>query len=371
MPDVLILGLGPAGRALAHRCAAAGLSVTAVDPHPDRTWTATYGAWADELPTWLDPSVIAARIDRPAVHTGIAQVLTRSYVVFDSPALQSSLSLASVRVVTGRADSVGQRLVTLRDGSELPARVVVDARGLIGQTGLPEQTAYGLVIDAAAAAPALQGQQAWFMDWREDYLDGASDPASPRSFLYAVPLSPDRVLLEETCLAGLPAMEVGELQNRLRTRLRNRGVALAGDEPAEIVRFPLRPSAKPSPDDYGARSGMAHPATGYSVASALAWADSAVGAIASGQRVSTALWPRGSGAVQRLRLRGLSALMALPPADLPRFFAAFFALPASRQQDYLSNRVSVTATAAAMAGVFARLPTGTKARVALSMIRRR
>lgn len=371
-PDVIVVGLGPAGRALAHRCRAAGLAVTAVDPHPDRPWAATYGAWSDELPDWLDPSAIAAAADSPAVHTAKVRRLRRRYVVFDSPELQRSLSLEGVRVLTARADEVVERRVTLRDGAVLTAPVVVDARGLIGQKGLPEQTAYGLVVSAAAAAPALQGQQAWFMDWRQDHHDPGR-PDGPRdarpSFLYAVPLADDRVLLEETCLAGQPAIEVRELQRRLRSRLRNRGVPLTGDEVVEIVRFPLHPRGKPGQDAFGARSGMAHPATGYSVAAALAWADAATAAIGRGDRVGSALWPRGSGTVRALRIRGLAALQALPPADLPVFFDAFFKLPERRQRDFLSNRTSITAAAVAMMRVFVGLPPRLQARVAVETAR--
>ena len=39
--DVAVVGLGPAGRALASRCAARGLSVLAVDPRPEAVWAPT------------------------------------------------------------------------------------------------------------------------------------------------------------------------------------------------------------------------------------------------------------------------------------------------------------------------------------------
>ncbi|WP_405416892.1 lycopene cyclase family protein [Pseudonocardia alni] len=48
--DVLVLGGGPAGRALAAACAEAGLRTTLADPAPERAWTATYCAWPEELP---------------------------------------------------------------------------------------------------------------------------------------------------------------------------------------------------------------------------------------------------------------------------------------------------------------------------------
>ena len=55
--DVLVVGAGPAGMALAAQCARRGLRTGLVDPAPQRPWTATYGMWADELPAGLPASV--------------------------------------------------------------------------------------------------------------------------------------------------------------------------------------------------------------------------------------------------------------------------------------------------------------------------
>ena len=123
--DLAVVGLGPAGRALAHRAATAGLGVVAVDPAPGRPWTPTYGAWADELPTWLGADVVAARVPAPTVWTRRATTLARPYVVLDNAALRTRLDLDAVRAVTGRAHRVTGRTVTLDD--EFLA--VTDGRG--------------------------------------------------------------------------------------------------------------------------------------------------------------------------------------------------------------------------------------------------
>ena len=86
--DLAVVGLGPAGRALAHRATAAGLDVVAVDPHPDRRWTPTYAAWCDELPGWLDGhAVAAARVEQPRVWTTREHVLARPYCVLENLSL--------------------------------------------------------------------------------------------------------------------------------------------------------------------------------------------------------------------------------------------------------------------------------------------
>lgn len=92
MFDVAIVGLGPAGRALASACASAGLRVLAVDPHPDAVWAPTFGMWADELGD-LPTTVVRARVDHPEIRGRAAHDLTRTYVILDNPALQAALPL--------------------------------------------------------------------------------------------------------------------------------------------------------------------------------------------------------------------------------------------------------------------------------------
>ena len=122
---------------------------------------------------------------------------------------------AGVTIERSRIDDAGLRALTRR------AHRVVDCRGARPGPGIPMQTAYGIVLPAADAAPALGGDPALFMDWRTDHDDDELGP----TFLYAIPVGPTRVLLEETCLAGDPAPAPAVLARRLRSRLLRRGVA--------------------------------------------------------------------------------------------------------------------------------------------------
>ncbi|MBL1076461.1 lycopene cyclase [Nocardia sp. 2] len=342
--------MGPAGRALAHRALAHGLSVTVIDPQPTRRWNATYGAWADELPGWLQSTAIAVDVARPVVWALDRAELDRRYVVFDTTRLQDSLDLTGARVVRDRVTAIappsrsGSTLdlpsVRLASGAVLPGGRIVDARGLQRSPALAEQTAFGVVVERTRCADS----DTLFMDWR---LDNGAAEDHPRSFLYAIPLDDDRMLFEETCLAGRPALGIGELQERLGHRLRSRGIELTGDEEIERVRFPVH-GGRPGVGTFGAAGGFTHPATGYSVAAALRLTD----AMVSGD----SLWPASARAVHRLRLAGLRALLALPPAQLPVFFDAFFALPVDRQRAYLSGRDDLRGTAAAMTALFRAVP---------------
>ncbi|MBA8794519.1 lycopene beta-cyclase [Friedmanniella endophytica] len=360
--QVVVLGLGPAGRSVAHRLATVGVPVVAVDPNPDRRWTPTYAAWEDELPDWLPPQVVATRTPRPHAWAGREHVLDRAYVVLDTVGLQKTLDVRAVDVVTATALRADAHTVELNTGETLTADLVLDARGSRPSTERAAQTAYGLVLPDERAAAA---SGPWFMDWRADH--GAGDGAPP-SFLYAVPLGEGRTLLEETCLVGRPALGLGELQRRLERRLAARGVSLDGTERVERVRFSVEPDpeaarpAREAPTDrpvpLGARAGLMHPATGYSVALGLRLADELAGAVAAGRDVWSVLWPARARQVQRLREIGLTTLLRLPHAGVEQFFAAFFALPLDRQRAYLSERTDPAGTLAAMARMARTLPPG-------------
>ncbi|WP_307828402.1 lycopene cyclase family protein [Antrihabitans sp. YC2-6] len=354
MTDVLVLGLGPAGRALAHRCAIAGLEVRAIDPHPNRRWTPTYAAWADELPEWLPDAAIATTV-RPHAFTTRRHSIARDYCVLSTPKLQAALSLNAVATVEGTVAEAARTQVTLADGTVFSADCVIDARGIGRSPGAAEQTAFGVVVPAETAAPALQGAPAWFMDWRGDH--GASPAATP-SFLYAVPLNENEVLLEETCLVGNPALTLRELETRLDARLAARGITRPSAARIERVHFPVAgpPQKRTAPTAFGSRGRLMHPGTGYSVAASLAAADDVAEALQSGRNPRRVLWPTKAHAVQGLRAAGLRTLLGLRPDQVAPFFATYFDLPIDLQRAYLSRRTDLLGSTKTMLRLFASFP---------------
>ncbi|MGA8044913.1 MAG: lycopene cyclase family protein, partial [Dermatophilaceae bacterium] len=169
--DLAVVGLGPAGRALASRAAAHGVSVLALDPRPDAVWTPTYGIWGDELGR-LPESVVRSRVRGPEIRARGRHPLQRDYLVLDNDALQHALPLDAVEVRRARLEDAD--LVDLLGPRPGQARVVVDARGarpegVVPHDPAPAQTAYGIVVSAADAAPALDGAAALLMDWRTDW----------------------------------------------------------------------------------------------------------------------------------------------------------------------------------------------------------
>lgn len=363
--DVAVVGLGPAGRSLASACAVRGLQVLAIDPAPDAVWRPTYGLWADEV-RGLPATVVRHAVTGPQIRASGVHSLDRTYVVLDNPATQAALPLDGAEIHAARLSDA--EVSALRS----EAGVVVDARGA-RPSGRgadrepdtePAQTAYGIVVPTAAAAPALQGAPALLMDWRTDWSPPTGgDPAGPATFLYAIPLDADHVLLEETCLAARPAYPITELKARLRRRLLARGVDPAViDDPVEreTVHIPLRGRNRPTPEGVwalGTAGRGGHLATGYSVAHALATADRVARLIADGEEVG-AIDPVGP--ADALREAGLRALLRLTVPGTLALFDAFGALPARQQQAYLARESSAGELAAAMWGMFTHLPARAK-----------
>lgn len=358
MVDVAVVGLGPAGRTLVSRLVARGASVLAVDPRPEAVWSPTYGVWAEDLG---DPpeGVVRSLVARPEILAHGRHVLPRRYAVLDNAALQRALPLDGAEVRTQRLTD-GEVVALRRE-----ADVVVDARGarpdgLRSTDPAPAQTAYGIVVPAAEAAPALDGAEGLIMDWRTDWAPpGSVPPQGPGSFLYAIPLGDGTVLLEETCLAAAPGLPIEELKRRLRRRLLARGMAASVvDDPVarEVVRIPMRGRGRKPPAGVlaaGTAGRGGNVVTGYSVTHSLLSADDLAARITRG-RVPRRVDPLdGSDA---LREAGLRALLRLDVGGTLDLFDAFGRLPGGRQRAFWSRETHAAGMAASMWGMFTRMP---------------
>lgn len=365
--DVVVVGAGPAGLALAAACAQLGLETGVLDPGPDRPWTATYGIWSRELPADLPGGVVAARAEGRAIAL-TERRLGWEYAVLDVPALQAHLTgqATGVRFHVGRAaGSPEPGVVALADGSHLRASVIVDAGGrwrpldrTPAQRGPAEQTAFGVILDAATAAPLVGAGEALFMDWRAEH----GETGWP-TFLYAVPLGGDQVLVEETSLARRPGLPLSTLRRRLHARLARYGIASPKGARTERVSFRVDHPRHRGPGvlGFGAAAPLIHPATGYSLAASLQLAPRVAEALAAHlpghpdralAAAQDVVWPRAAKVVHRIRRIGLEALLRLPPSDVPGFFEQFFDLPEPHRWTYLSARDDVRGILAAMSCLF-------------------
>jgi len=350
LADVVIAGAGPAGWSLASACARLGLATVLVAP--SSSWPATYGMWLDEVSVLPE----GARYVTARARAG-DRWLSRRYVVLDNDSVLSGFTHPGVSVVSSRVRSLAPGGVRLADGAVVRGRVVVDATGAGPRRGpRVEQSAYGLIMSAAAAAPLVGAGEAIFMDWRDT------------TFLYAVPRPDGRVLLEETSLARRPGLDMATLRDRLHARLDAHGIPTTGD--IERVRFavdvsPPRASGRGA-IPFGAAAGLVHPATGFSLADTFRLAPRVAAAIHRdldrspariNRSVRRVMWPPTARLTYALRRAGLATLLTLTPGQYEEFFDLFFALPDHRQRAYLSARTDLRGTAAAMAALFRAAPT--------------
>ncbi|MGW6698501.1 lycopene cyclase family protein [Nocardia sp. NPDC055049] len=347
--DICVVGLGPAGRGLAHRAAVAGLRVAAVDPRPERLFPPTFSCWIDELPQWLPASAIAQRIAAPTVWTTGKHRIERPYCVLSKAGLHAALALDDATVFADRARRVDAHEVELADGTVISAGAVFDTRGLPTLGRRRAASAHGIFVDAQTAAPMVAEGEGLLLDWRPE--NGAG-PDEPPSFLYAVPLGDGTVIFEETSLGLRGGMPQHELRKRTLNRLAAHGIQLTGDEPHEAAHYPLdqRPSKKGTAIavPFGSRGGMMHPCTGYSVADSLALADTAVAAVQRGEDPIGALWPWQARAVYWMRMRGLWGLGRLTTDQSIAMFDAFFTESERGQRALLSAHDDYTALGAVL-----------------------
>jgi lycopene beta-cyclase len=108
---------------------------------------------------------------------------------------------------------------------------------------------------------------------------------------------------------------------------------------------------------FGAAAPLIHPATGFSVATALTLAPVLAAALAGPRPVAAArgvVWPRQALAVHGLRRIGLEALLRMPPQEVPSFFEVFFSLPEEHRRAYLTGRTDLPGTMVAMGALFRR-----------------
>lgn len=337
---VLVLGCGPAGLFAAVALAERGVEVTVLAPDPGRAWPNRYGAWVPELEAtglaefaserWADP-IFAT----PARRQGLG----RPYARVDGEALRQR-ALARLREAGGRC--IDERVEDVAAAMRLyAADLVVDASGVPGRKPGPRvlrwQHAYGLEIEVEGAP--LGGSMS-LMDWTPPSRATAEEWAQRPSFLYAMDLGQGRIFVEETELVSATPLPLATLAGRLLARLGERGIEAKRVLDVERCRLPMAiaPVAdEPGVVAFGARAGLIHPATGYSLTRSAAIAPRLAAAVSTGAAAGLrgeALARRARKAVRSARDRRVDALLDFGGAliatwsadDICRFFEAFFSL---------------------------------------------
>ena len=310
------------------------------------TWSAFESDFAPEALAWVAP-LAAHRWPGYAVRfpEHMRRLDTPYLSITDDSLHAAALAALGEGVLTG-VEVVGleREAARLADGRRLTAPAVVDARGPAGTGGLVlgYQKFVGLEVETAAphglSEPVI-------MDATVPQRDGYR-------FVYLLPFSPTRVLIEDTRYADGPALDHADLLAEARAYAATQGwtiarevrvehgvlpVALAGDI-AEFWRLAGLGSSVPR---IGLRAALFHPTTGYSLPDAARLADrvaalpelTTASIAAAAVALSTELWE--ARAFYRLldrmlfraadgpeRYRVLQRFYRLPTPLIRRFYAA-------------------------------------------------
>lgn len=367
-----VIGLGPAGAILALRAAERGWQVHGYDPgsRPQAAgadawpaWPATYGAFAPEVPDWAGSFFSPAESIRVTPTPGVTTPLGFGYRMMDKDGLRT----AAAKAVERTGGSLHAEAIAEDQFAGLPG-LTVDCRGAATRGAL-WQIAVGYVLrphpasDVALSEPLTTPT---LMDWTAS--PAAESLGAKPSFLYVQRL-PDGWLAEETILASTSHPTDADFA-LLRARLEARLATLQGEGwrddlqivEEELVAIPMGTTAAGSKAlAFGARDGFIHPATGYSVGTALQEVDGFLDRVGATQARSkrTGLGHSGvkrtglgrSGAnlmglarranvtlARALRRIGSLLVAEADTADVQSFFAAFFSLSTADQLAYLSGR---------------------------------
>ncbi|CAI5461916.1 unnamed protein product [Closterium sp. Yama58-4] len=366
---------------VAQQVASHGMKVCCVDPAPESMWPNNYGVWVDEFEA-LDLTDCLDYVWQKAVvylDDGKQKYLDRPYGRVSRRALKMKMASQCIKngvtFHTAKVDSVehtaDSSVVRCSDGTEIKAALVLDATGFsrrLVQYSEPYnpgyQAAWGIVAEVDSHPFALD--QMVFMDWRDSHLAPGTpmqkSNAEIPTFLYAMPLSPTTIFLEETSLVARPAVAFDEIQRRLEKRLAHLGIKVNAITEQEYCLIPMGGVLPDIPQrvlGIGGTAGMVHPSTGYMVARTLAAAPVVAAAIVKqleregreqGERrggdslsanVWEDVWPLWRKEQREFFCFGMDVLLRLDLAGNRRFFDAFFDLTPYQWHGFLSSRLNL------------------------------
>lgn len=241
-------------------------------PFGEHTWSFHIADVSASDLAWLSPLVAHRWVGQSVRFRDHARHLASGYATLTSDSVRVALArLPGVEIRTGaRVTSVETDRVVLADGQSVPADCVIDARGYRPSPALAlgYQKFVGLEVETASPHGLVDPV---IMDASVDQLDGYR-------FVYLLPFSPTRVLIEDTRYADGEALDQAALEADILAYAGSQGWSIA-----EVVRreHGVLPIAlahdagrfwSEAPADIpqaGMRAALFHPTTGYSLPEAV------------------------------------------------------------------------------------------------------
>jgi len=352
--SLLLVGAGLASAIIAQRLTAADptIAITMVEgaatPFGEHTWSFHHADVTAADHAWLDPLVAHRWAGQSVRFQKFSRHLSSGYASLTSASVAAKIaSLPNVTLRTGtRVKSLDAAGATLEDGTRLAADCVVDARGFAPNPSmvLGFQKFVGLEIETETPHGITDPV---IMDASVDQLDGYR-------FVYLLPFSPTRILIEDTRYSDGEALDLQALAADISAYARAQGWSIKSVVREEHGVLPIclaydaarfwagQPADIPLA---GMRAGLFHPTTGYSVPEAVRLAN-----------LIAAHWPVGSAALAplirahalgRAREQGFYRLLnrmlfrAAEPARRHLVLQRFYRLPQPLIERFYAGRTTV------------------------------
>lgn len=332
---------------------------TVIEREPSLGGNHTWCFHAHDVPvaarSWLDALVVKRWPAHDVLFPGHQRRLNDEYSAVTSAQLHRVVSerlrsAPGARLVNASVREVGQNAVTLEDGSELRAELVIDARGpghdARGDAG-GYQKFVGLELQVAkGCAPGVP----ILMDATVPQLDGFR-------FMYVLPWANDRVLVEDTYYSTSPDLDRDALTARIIDYAGQQGMRFERvlREESGVLPIPTRhaaPSASTGALRAGYGGGLFHPTTGYSLPVALRFAEYVASRPAAAARgADYALWLGEHRKQQRFCVR-LNRLLfdAFAPEERHHVLERFYRLPVETIRRFYALETTATDRARILCG---------------------
>lgn len=277
MVDVVIVGGGLAGSLAAWHLHTTrqDLSVTLLEAGATLGGNHTWSFHATDLPaasrTWLAP-LVAHRWPRHQVaFPSFARTLDHEYCAVTSERLHAVVSARlGSRVRLGAVvESLTPTSVQLAGGEPMTAGVVIDARGA---TPLDLPLGWQTFLGQELVCHRPHGVEAPMI------MDATVPQDGAFKFVYVLPWTADRLLVEDTAYADTPGVDAEAARAAIAAYAGARGWQVAAVAREESGSLPIPLGGRIDPfwtgdvPRIGMRAGLFHPTTGYSLPDAVATA---------------------------------------------------------------------------------------------------
>lgn len=316
----------------------------------NHTWSFHANDLEPEARRWMEPFVVQRWPSQSVRFRSHQRELKAMYCTVSSERFRDRVLSAIAAAPRGRIHhacdvvAVEPMQVTLRSGETIAGTAVIDGRGFPQEHGLSLgwQKFHGIEIRTRAPhglrAPIL-------MDARVPQLDGFR-------FIYSLPLSRDRLLIEDTRYSDTPDLNAAAYHELLETYAAAQGWPIAEVIRSETGVLPVALGGNlerffEGRGDValsGLAAGLFHPTTGYSLPDAVRMADTVAGiddlspgALSSRMReISLSTWRRRG----YFRMLNRMLFKAAQPAERHKVFERFYQLDAGLIERFYADRLT-------------------------------